>query len=108
MKLHSLSLWSTVIKNHGRRSLTDKSRLGRKDAVQKSKMQNRHVTYREIEATLNINSTSIYKILGDQLAMKHDPRKSQKCEQMLKKYNGCASKDVYIVTGDYEWFIYVY
>ena len=92
------------------------------DAVQKLIMQDRHVTYCEIETTLGISSTSIYKILHDHLAVKkvcsrwisHNLTKSQKdarvdwCKQMLKKYNGGASKDVYkIVTGDESW-IYAY
>ena len=92
------------------------------DAVQELIMQDRHVTYCEIETTLGISSTSIYKILHDHLAVKkvcsrwisHNLTKSQKdarvdwCKQMLKKYNGGASKDVYkIVTGDESW-IYAY
>ena len=85
-------------------------------------MQDRHVTYCEIEATLGISSTSIYKILHEHLAVKkiyfrsipHNLPKAQKgarvdwCKQMLKKYNSGASKDVYkIVTGDVSW-IYAY
>ena len=117
--------------NRGRCSLTDESREGHPksvvmseniDAVQKLIMQDRHVTYCEIETTLGISSTSIYKILHDHLAVKkvcsrwisHNLTKSQKdarvdwCKQMLKKYNGGASKDVYkIVTGDESW-IYAY
>ena len=33
-------------------------------------MQDRHVTYCKIEATLGINSTSMYKILDEHLAAK--------------------------------------
>ena len=33
-------------------------------------MQDRHVTYREIEATLGIGSTRVYKILHEYLAVK--------------------------------------
>ena len=85
-------------------------------------MQDRHVTYCEIEATLGISSTSIYEILLEHLAVKksfsrwipHNFPKAQKdarvdwCKQMLKKYDVSASKDVYkIVTGDESW-IYAY
>ncbi|KYQ51169.1 Histone-lysine N-methyltransferase SETMAR [Trachymyrmex zeteki] len=65
--------------NRGRRSLTDESHEGRSksvvvseniDAVQKLIMQDRHVTYCEIETTLGISSTNIYKILHDHLAVK--------------------------------------
>lgn len=117
--------------HHGRRSLSDESREGRPrsvtvpeniDAVQKLIMQDRHVTYCEIEAALGISSTSIHKILHDHLAVKkvcsrwipHNLTKAQKdarvdwCKRMIKKYNGGASKDVYkIVTGDESW-IYAY
>ena len=64
--------------NLGRHSLTDEFRKGRPksvvvpeniNAVQKLIMQDRHVTYCEIEATLGISSTSIYKILHEYLAV---------------------------------------
>ncbi|KYQ52657.1 Integrator complex subunit 4 [Trachymyrmex zeteki] len=56
------------------------------DAVQKLIMQDRHLTYCEIETILGISSTSIYKILHDHLAVKkvcsrwipHNLTKSQK------------------------------
>ena len=38
--------------------------------MQKLFMQERHVTYCEIGATLGISSTSIYKILHEHLAVK--------------------------------------
>ena len=56
----------------GRHSLTDEFRKGRPksvvgpeniNAVQKLIMQDRHVTYCEIETTLGISSPNIYKIL---------------------------------------------
>ena len=69
------------------------------NAVQKLIMQDRHVIYWEIEATLGTSSTTIYKILHEQLAVKkicsrwtpHNLTKAQKdarvdwCKQMLKK-----------------------
>ena len=65
--------------NPGRHSLTDQFRKDRPksvvgpeniNAVQKLIMQDRHVTYCKIEASLVISSTSIYKILHKHLAMK--------------------------------------
>ena len=58
--------------NRGRRSLKDKFREDPSktavvpaniDAVRELIMQDRHVTYREIEATLGISSTSIHSLL---------------------------------------------
>jgi [histone H3]-lysine36 N-dimethyltransferase SETMAR len=117
--------------SRGRRSLTDEFREGRPksvvvpqniDAVEKMIREDRHVTYREIEATLGISMTSIHKILHEHLAVKkicsrwipHNLTIAQKkarvdwCKEMLKKYNGGSSKAVYnIVTGDESW-IYAY
>jgi histone-lysine N-methyltransferase SETMAR len=117
--------------HRGRHSLSDESREGRPksvvvpeniDAVQNLIMQDRHITYREIEASLGISMTSINKILHEHLAVKkicsrwipHNLTKAQKdarvnwCEEMLKKYNHGASKAVYnICTGDESW-IYAY
>ena len=113
--------------NRGRRSLEDEGREGRPktvvvpeniDAVRELIMQDRHVTYREIEASLGISSTSIHSILHGHLAVKkvcsrwipHNLTVAQKkarvdwCKEILKKYNRGVSKDVYkIVTGDESW-----
>ena len=40
------------------------------DAVRQLILQDRHVTYREIEATLNIIGTSIHPILPEHLTVK--------------------------------------
>lgn len=65
--------------NRGRSVLTDEVKEGRPksvvvpqniDAVRELIMQDRHVTYREIEASLGISMTSIYKILHEHLAVK--------------------------------------
>lgn len=65
--------------NRGRSSLSDEYREGRPksvvvaeniDAVKNLIMIDRHVTYREIEATLGISMTSINKILHEHLAVK--------------------------------------
>ena len=65
--------------NYGQRSLKDKVCEGHLkiavvseniDAVRELIMQDRNVTYREIEASLGISSTSIPPILHEQLAVK--------------------------------------
>lgn len=117
--------------NRGRRSLKEEFREGRPksvvlseniDAVSEMILQDRHVTYHEIEASLDISSTSAHSILHEHLVVKkicsrwipHNLTIAQKkarvdwCKEMLKKYNRGASKDVYkIVTGDESW-IYAY
>lgn len=117
--------------NRGRTSLTDEFKEGRPksvvvpeniDAVCELIMQDRHVTYREIEASLGISMTSIHKILHEHLAVKkicsrwipHNLTIDQKntrvnwCKEMILKYNRGASNAVYnIYTGDESW-IYCY
>src|ERR1700704_6938374 len=65
--------------NRGRRSLQDEFREGRPktavlakniDAVRELIMEDRHVTYLEIEASLGISATSIHSILHEHLAVK--------------------------------------
>lgn len=65
--------------NRGRSMLTDEVKAGRPksvvvpqniEAVRKLIMDDRHVTHREIEATLDISMTSINSILHDHLAVK--------------------------------------
>ena len=67
--------------NCGRRSLKDEVREGPPkaavvseniDAVRELRMQDHHVTYREIVASLGISSTSIHSILDEHLAVKRD------------------------------------
>ena len=85
------------------------------DAVRELIIQDRHVTYCEIEASLGISSTTIHSILHEHLTIKkicsrwiaHNLTNAQKkvrvdgCKEMLEKYDRSASKDVYkIVTGD--------
>lgn len=85
-------------------------------------MQDRHVTYCEIEATLDISPNSIHTILHEHLAVKkvccrwiphnltnaHKEARVDWCRKMIEKFNAGASKEVYkIVTGDESW-IYAY
>ncbi|XP_033254026.1 histone-lysine N-methyltransferase SETMAR-like [Drosophila miranda] len=115
--------------NSGRSSVADEFREGRPnvvsqniDGVRELIVQDRHVTYREIEASLHISSTSIHSILHEHLVVKkvcsrwipHNLSLAQKkdrvnwSKEMLKKFDRGASKDVYkIVTGDESW-IYAY
>ncbi|GFU60514.1 HTH_48 domain-containing protein [Nephila pilipes] len=111
--------------------LSDESRAGRPksvvvpekiNAVRELIKQDRHVTYREIEASLDISMTSINKILHEHLSVKkicsrwipHNLTNAQKkarvdwCKEMLEKYIQGTSKAVYnIYTGDESW-IYSY
>ncbi|GFS53078.1 glutamate receptor ionotropic, delta-1 [Nephila pilipes] len=117
--------------NRGRCSIQDESRAGRLksvvvpekiNAVRELIKQDRHVTYREIEASLDISMTSINKILHEHLSVKkicsrwipHNLTNAQKkarvdwCKEMLEKYIQGTSKAVYnIYTGDESW-IYAY
>ena len=65
--------------NRGRSSLRDEYREGRPksvvvletiDAVRQLILQDRHVTYRQIETTLGISDTSIHSILHEHLTVK--------------------------------------
>ena len=118
-------------RNRGRSSLQDEFREGCPksivvqetiDAVRQVILQDRHVTYREIETTLGISGTSIHSILHKHLTVKkiclrwiaHNLSIAQKkarvdwSKEMLQKYNRGASEHVYeIVTGDESW-IYAY
>ena len=80
--------------NRGCYSLIDKFRKDRPksavgpeniNAVQELIMQDRHVTYCEIERTLGINSTSIYKILHEHLAVNVKPLES-KYENLMRLF----------------------
>ncbi|CAH1991401.1 unnamed protein product [Acanthoscelides obtectus] len=74
------------------------------DAVRKLIIEDRHVTYREIEASLKISKTSIQKNL-------HEEQKAARvnwCQKTLDRFNSGNSKNLYsIVSGDESW-IYCY
>ena len=74
-------------------------------------MHDRYVTYREIELTLGISPNSKHSILHEHLVVKtfvlaESRNRSKKalvdcCLEILEKYDGDASKNVYkIITGD--------
>ena len=85
-------------------------------------LQDRHVTYREIETTLGIRETSIHSILHEHLTVKkicsrcipHKLSIAQKkdrvdwSKEMLQKYDHGDSKHVYDIATGNEWWIYVY
>ncbi|GBP49216.1 Histone-lysine N-methyltransferase SETMAR [Eumeta japonica] len=78
------------------------------DAVRELMMQDRHVTYREIKASLGISMTSIHKVLHDNLAAKnicwrwtpHNLSINEKqvrvdwCKEMKRKYNQEVFKEI--------------
>lgn len=84
--------------------------------------EDRHVTYREIEACLGITAPSIHEILLELfgvwklcarwalnlLKQEQKDARLKRCKEMLNGFEGGASRKVnYIVTGDESW-IYAY
>ncbi|CAH2008943.1 unnamed protein product [Acanthoscelides obtectus] len=126
----TISRWYGEFKR-GRVSLSDDSRLGAPKtavtqenvgAVRKLIIEDRHVAYREIEASLKISKTSFQKILHEELRVRkfvsrwipHLLTEEQKaarvnwCQKTLNRFNSRNSKNVYsIVSGDESW-IYCY
>ena len=118
--------------NRGRSSLQEEFREGRPksvvisetlDAVRQLILQDRHVTYREIETILGISGTSIHSILHQHLTAKqkicslwitHNLSVAQKkaridwSKEMLQKYDRDASKHVYDILTDDESWIHAY
>ncbi|CAH2007245.1 unnamed protein product [Acanthoscelides obtectus] len=121
----TISRWYGEFKR-GRVSLSDDPRVGAPktavtqenvDAVRKLIIEDRHVTYRDIEASLKISKTSIQKILHEALGVRlvsrwipHLLTEEQKaarvnlCQKTLDRFNSGNSKNVYsIVSGDESW-----
>ncbi|CAH2009362.1 unnamed protein product [Acanthoscelides obtectus] len=113
----TISRWYGELKR-GRVSLSDDPRVGAPktavtqeniDAVRKLIIEDRHVTFREIEASLKILKTSIQKNIHEELGV----RKLQAArvnwgQKTLDRFNSGNSKHVYsIVSGDKSW-IYRY
>ncbi|CAH1978124.1 unnamed protein product [Acanthoscelides obtectus] len=114
----TISRWYGEFKR-GRVSLSDDSRVGAPkpvvtqenvDAVRKLIIEDRHVTYREIEASLKISKTSIQKNLHEELGVRKlvsrwIPHLVNWCQKTLDRFNFV---NVYsIVNGDKSW-IYCY
>ncbi|CAH1971917.1 unnamed protein product [Acanthoscelides obtectus] len=112
----TISRWYGEFKR-GRVSLSDDSREN-VDAVRKLIIEDRHVTYREIEALLKISKTSIQKILHEELGVRklvsrwilHLLTEEQKaarvnlCQKTLDRFNSGNSENVYsIFSGDESW-----
>ncbi|CAH1966648.1 unnamed protein product [Acanthoscelides obtectus] len=128
-KSSTISRWYGEFKR-GRVSLSDDPRVGAPktaitqenvDAVRKLIIENRHVTYREIEASLKISKTSIQKILHEELGVRKlvsrwipylltEEQKAARvnwCQKTLDRFNSGNSKNVYsIVSGDESWIYY--
>ncbi|CAH2002088.1 unnamed protein product [Acanthoscelides obtectus] len=126
----TISRWYGEFKR-GRVRLSDDPRVGAPktavtqenvDAVRKLIIEDRHVTYREIEASLKISKTSIQKNLHEELGVRklvsrwipHLLTEEQKaarvnwCQKTLDCFDSGNSKNVYsIVSGDESW-IYCY
>ncbi|CAH2003858.1 unnamed protein product [Acanthoscelides obtectus] len=120
----TISRWYGEFKR-GRVSLSDDPRVGapkmavtqeNADAVRKLIIENRHVTYREIEASLKSSKTSIQKILHEELGVRklvsrwipHLLTEEQKaprvnwCQKTLDRFNSGNSKNVYRIASDDE------
>ncbi|CAH1975367.1 unnamed protein product [Acanthoscelides obtectus] len=126
----TISRWYGEFKR-GRVILSDDPRVGAPksavsqenvDAVRKLIIEDRHVTYHEIEVSLKTSKTSIQKILHEELGVRklvsrwtlHLLTEEQKaarvnwCQKTLDRFNTGNSKNVYsIVSGDQSW-IYCY
>ncbi|CAH1954496.1 unnamed protein product, partial [Acanthoscelides obtectus] len=101
----------------GRVSLSDDSRVDvpktavtqeNVDAVRKLIIEDRHVTYREIEASLKISKTSIQKILHEELGVRKlvslltEEQKAARvnwCQKTLDRFNSGNSKNVYSISA---------
>ncbi|CAH2001844.1 unnamed protein product [Acanthoscelides obtectus] len=116
----TISRWYGEFKR-GRVSLSDDPRENI-DAVRMLIIEDRHVTYREIEASLKISKTLIQQILYEELGVRklvsrwipHLLTEEQKaarvnwCQKTLDRFNSGNPKKVYsIVSGDESW-IYCY
>ncbi|CAH2011740.1 unnamed protein product [Acanthoscelides obtectus] len=78
------------------------------DPVRKLIIEDRHVTYREIEVSLKILKTSIQKILHEELGVRKLQPGLIGVKKTLDRFNSGNSKNVYsIVSGDESW-IYCY
>ncbi|CAH1958101.1 unnamed protein product [Acanthoscelides obtectus] len=94
----------------GRVSLSDDSRAGAPktvitqenvDPVRKLIIEDRHVTYREIEASLKISKTSIQKNLHEELGVrKLKAARVNWCQKTLDRFNSGNSKNEYSIVSE--------
>ncbi|CAH1976578.1 unnamed protein product [Acanthoscelides obtectus] len=110
----TISRWYGEFKR-GRVSLSDDPRVDAPktavtqenvDAVRKLIIEDRHATYREIEASLKISKTSIQKILHKELGIRKLVSRwiPPPCQITLDRFNSGNSKNVYsIVSVDESW-----
>ncbi|CAH1963441.1 unnamed protein product [Acanthoscelides obtectus] len=126
----TISRWYGEFKR-GRVSLSDVPRVGAPktevtqeniDAVRKFIIEDRQVTYSEIEASLKISKTSIQKISHEELGVRklvsrwipHLLAEEQKaarvdwCQKTLDRFNSGNSKNVYSTVSGDESYIYCY
>ncbi|CAH1982423.1 unnamed protein product [Acanthoscelides obtectus] len=69
------------------------------DAVRKLIIEERRVTYREIEASLKISKTSLQKILHEELGK---AARVNCCQKTLDRFNSGNSKNVYSIVSENE------
>ncbi|CAH1997966.1 unnamed protein product [Acanthoscelides obtectus] len=126
----TISRWYGEFKR-GRVTLSDDPRMGAPktavtqenvDAMRKLIIEDRHVTYREIEASLKISKTSVQKILHEELGLRklvsrwipHLLTEEQKaarvywCQKTLDRFNSGNSRNVYSIVSGNELWIYCY
>ncbi|CAH2014056.1 unnamed protein product [Acanthoscelides obtectus] len=82
------------------RCLSDDPRVGKLYAVRKLIIEDRHVTYREIEAFLKISKTSIIKKVHEELGVRKlvSQQKAARvnwCQKTLDRFNSGNSKNIY-------------
>ncbi|CAH1970187.1 unnamed protein product [Acanthoscelides obtectus] len=104
----TISRWCGGFKR-GRVSLSDDPRVGppktavtqeNVDAVRKLIFEDRHVTYREIEASLKISKTSIQKILHEELGVRKLKAAGVNwCQKTVDGFNSGNSKNVYSISA---------
>ncbi|CAH1987576.1 unnamed protein product [Acanthoscelides obtectus] len=110
-----LTLYKAKIRTTKDTGLSDDSRVGAPktavtqenvDTVRKLIIEDRHLTYCEIEASLKISKTSMQKVLHEELGQK--AARVNWCQKTLDRFSSGNSKNVYsIVSGDESW-IYCY
>ncbi|CAH1996407.1 unnamed protein product [Acanthoscelides obtectus] len=107
----TISRWYGECKR-GRVSLSDDPSVGAPktaitqknvDAVRKLIIEDRHVTYREIEASLKISKISNQKMLHEELGVRElNAARINWCQKTLDRFNSGNSKNVYSIIYCYK------